>query len=302
MRLDSEFNVTWYKENFSGVKNIRQISSGCFLIIGSNYVSKIDGNANELWRVQCEIGSGELVTAFENRSGQIMTVGNSWSLVAPTVKYYMAQISGSGTLMWQKSGSPTRSNFFNDIIQKPDGGYIVLGTHAVTINNSGWIKSQWLIETDEQGNIIKETDYISSFRSDDVPLRIIKWSGGNYLLAGSTTGCLPPYYLVNMIPRFILVNSDGSVIWDKTVSIAFGTNEYFRSYTEEEDNSILFLSSTYERSALACLDQNGNVSNRIELNDLPVCIFLKKDGFGNYVLALTDGYVVVINKDGYRAP
>jgi hypothetical protein len=295
MRLDTEYNVLWYNEYNSGLKDLRQISSGCFLITGSNYVSKIDGNGGELWKCQIELGSGELTTAIENSSGQVLIVGDMWSIPLIRTNYYIAEVSGSGTLIWQKSGSPTRINLFTDIIQKPDGRYLVLGIHEVK-----GIRSEWLVETDDQGNITWESDYLSSFHDDDQPSRIISWIDGNYLLAGSTTGCLPPFYWVNIIPRFINVSPAGNVIWDKTQSIAFGTSEYFRSYTTEGKYSILFLSSTYEHSAFAWLDQNGNVSNKIILNELPECIFLKKDVASNYVLALADGYVVVINKDGYR--
>ena len=295
MRLDPDFNIVWNKENISEVSDIKLISSGCFLITGSNYVAKIDGQGNELWKCPVELESGKLATAIENSSGQVMIIGNWWSTAAVTIEYYIAQVSETGTLMWQKRGAPTKSNFFNDIIQKPDGGYLVVGTHDA-------IRSEWLVETDEQGNITRESDYISSFRDRDLPSRIIRWIGGNYLLAGSTFGCLPPYYFVNIIPRFILVSPEGSIIWDKTLSIASGTDEYFRNYAIEEDNSILFLSSTYEQSAFAQLDQNGNVLNKIVLSDLPGCIFLKKDGLGNYVLTLSGGYIVLINKDGYMGP
>lgn len=302
LRLDREFNIVWHNENFSGIKDIKQISSGCFLITGSDYVSKIDGNGNELWRCPVKLGMGELASAIENNSGQIITVGSYWTLPGVTVKYYIAQVSGTGVLMWQKSAAPARSNFFTDIIQKQDGRYLVLGIHEANYLNGEWIRSEWLVETDEQGNITRENDYMSSFHDDDMPSGIIRWSGGNYLLAGSTVGCLPPYYHVNVIPRFILVSPGGSVIWDKTHTIAAGTNEYFRSYVMEEDNSILFLSSTYEESAYAWLDLNGAVSNKTVLSDLPESIFLKKDGFNKYVLAHPEGFIIVINKDGYRQP
>jgi len=301
-RLDREFNVVWHSEKFSGIKDIKQISSGCFLITGSNYVSKIDGNGNELWRCPVELGLGELESAIENNTGQIIVVGSLWTLPGVTIKYYIAQVSETGVLMWRKYGAPARSNFFTDIIQKEDGRYLILGTHEANNLKGEWIRSEWLVETDEQGNITWEHDYMSSFRADDMPSMIIRWSGGNYLLSGSTVGCLPPFYYVNVIPRFILVSAGGIVIWDITQSIAAGTNEYFRSYAMEEDNSILFLSSTYEQSAYAMLDLNGSVSNKTVLSDLPESIFLKKDGSSKYVLAHPEGFIIVINKDGYRQP
>ncbi len=302
VRLDEEYNVIWYKENNFEIVDIRKITSDCFLITGSEFVSKIDGNGNEIWKCQVELVAGELATALENNSGEVIIIGTWWSIPEVTVKYYIGKISETGTLLWQKNGGSTRSNFFTDIVQKADGGYLVLGTHQATYDFGGWIRSAWLVETDEEGNITRETDYLSEFKDDDQPSCIIKWIGGNYLLAGSTAGCLPPYYHVNIIPRFILVSPEGNIIWDKTHSIVFGTDEYFRSYAVEEDNSILFLSSTYEHSAFAWFGQNGDISNKLVLNDLPQSIFLKKNSFGNYVLALSDGFIIVINKDGYREP
>lgn len=294
MRLDLNFNIIWQKDYNSGIKDLRQISSGCFLITGSNSVFKIDSNGNELWRCPVRLESGELATAIENNSGQIMVVGYWWSIPAVNTEYYIAKVSATGTLMWEKHSAPTKHNHFLDIIQKQDGNYLVLGTHAINYLNNDWISSECLVETDDQGNITKEFDYYSNSQFNDQPTRIIRW-GGNYLLTGSIIGCYPPFYTTKIVPRFILINPEGSIVWDKTAD-AIEANEYFSNYTVEEDNSILFL----YLNGITWLNQNGEIMNKIALNELFQCMFVNKTSNGNFVLALPDGYVVEINKDGYR--
>lgn len=100
--------------------------------------------------------------------------------------YWAVKISGTGTLQWQKTFGGTNSDRGQDIVQTPDGGYIMAGH---TLSNDGDVTGNhgendiWIVKMDANGNLQWQKCFGGS--QSESAYSIISTTNG-YVVAGNT--------------------------------------------------------------------------------------------------------------------
>ena len=137
---------------------------------------------------------------------------------------------------WAKTYGSDLRDAFNDLVQTPDGGYIVVG--KVGKNNfdapgvyNGGESDAWIVKLDSKGQIVWQKIYGSSL--DDDLFEIISTSDGGYVAGGNQV----PFNPTNADIWLLKFDGSGNKIWEKF----FGAqqNEFLNSLKQSSDNGIL---------------------------------------------------------------
>lgn len=98
----------------------------------------------------------------------------------------------------------------NSMIVLSDGGFAILGSTTVQVNDNSFITDMYLIRTDSQGNEIWAKNY--GAMSNEIGYGLSETSDGGFILIGSTeelqTGSVNIY--------MVKTNSEGDLMWERT--------------------------------------------------------------------------------------
>ena len=136
--------------------------------------------------------------------------------------YWILRTDSFGNKLWDRTFGTEQPDEFKDIIELPDGGFLLGGnTHAgisgVKTEPGRGIKDQWLIRTDFNGNLLWDKT-IGGNKNDGVE-KILLLEDGNYLIAGESDSNISgeksqgnrgriDYWLVK-------INPQAKILWDK---------------------------------------------------------------------------------------
>jgi hypothetical protein len=205
LKTDSLGNVIWTK-TFTFPRTdigylIKTISDG-YLILGANYMIKIDFEGNMIWNNIFDVTGFMRINSFvvtQDKNIIIAGVENSNPLSLLIIK-----LSSNGTFNWQKTYNTNQHTLdITDLTEIPDDNtLIVLGDYG---NKFG------LWKIDMSGNLIWQKSFGDTLTSS-VPSHII-YSGNQLLVSGSSVG---DYYLFQM--KMYRLDLNGNVLKEILVS------------------------------------------------------------------------------------
>jgi hypothetical protein len=203
------------------------------------WVVKVDSLGNKQWDKRFGGSNNDILDKIiQTRDGGYILAGFSesgisgdktqpdWDISEVTSDYWVVKIDSVGNKQWDKRFGGTSNEEDRDIIQTPDGGYLIGGT---SVSDTGGDKTQpnfanltdnfWVIKIDSLGN--KQWDKVYGGTSGEEFGNSINIPKGGYMLGGSSydgisgdkTSDLAGYWLVQ-------IDSSG----DKLGDWAFGTN------------------------------------------------------------------------------
>jgi len=102
--------------------------------------------------------------------------------------YWIVKLDAARNILWQKTFGGSMIDYFEDIEQTADGGYIIAGISQSGISgdktspsfDGGAFADVWIIKTDASGNIAWQKTYGGSM--SDVPKNIKQTSDGGYIM------------------------------------------------------------------------------------------------------------------------
>jgi gliding motility-associated-like protein len=101
---------------------------------------------------------------------------------------WVVKLDKCGNLLWEKSFGGTGYESARDMLQTPDGGYLVLGetnsTDGGVVSGYGGTKDIWLLKLSSTGNLEWQKRYGGT--GLDIGNRIKMMPDGNYLIAATT--------------------------------------------------------------------------------------------------------------------
>lgn len=123
---------------------------------GAGLVMRLDPAGKRRWALPlpCPKG-GSLVRVQEDAEGNIIVAGHQQDSEAG-VQWWIAQVSASGLLKWEKSFGGDGDDYLTDIAVARDGGYL-LGGYSSHASLSGYAKGGddfWLIRINAQGSVV----------------------------------------------------------------------------------------------------------------------------------------------------
>ncbi len=212
-----------------------------------------------------------------------ITINDSWN-----DQVYLVKTDAKGSRIWEKDFGGRDSEQGNSVQETSDGGYIVAGITAITINNS-WNPQVYLVKTDAKGNKIWEKDFGGA--GSEYGNSVQETSDGGYIVAGGR------YITINdsWNPQVYLVKTDakGNKIWEKDFGEA--DYEFGNSVQETSDGGYIVAGYTYSYGNLSQIylvktDADGN---KIWEKDIGGADY----EFGNSVQETPDGgYIVAGSK------
>uniref|UniRef100_A0A7C4TDL4 Bulb-type lectin domain-containing protein n=1 Tax=candidate division WOR-3 bacterium TaxID=2052148 RepID=A0A7C4TDL4_UNCW3 len=183
----------------------------------NGYFIKINTFGDTIWtRVIGSMGLGAgpdyILDVLINNNNELVFTGFKYKNPSRDV-WFIKYSLGGDSLIDKTIGGPLEDNG-NEIIQNPDGTYMIIGdTKSFGTQNGG--KDVWLLKVNQNGDTLWTRTY--DFGYTDIGTGIIPFPGGNYLVtAFSITGhwLIPPEYMG--FASYFVINSLGNVL--KTIS------------------------------------------------------------------------------------
>ena len=189
---------------------------------------------------------------FDNYGRTISTTVNGGYLIAgdiykenDTVDYFVAKVSASNVLLWQKTYGGSGHETPNKILNTSDGGFLLLGysnsSDGDVSGNKGW-DDCWLLKLDENGNILWDRNFGGTSR--DLGNNILPTKDGGFLIAAtskSTDGDVSGNHGGNDF-WLLKINAEGSIEWENTYGGS--EDETFSDIKQLNDTSFLLLGSS----------------------------------------------------------
>ena len=168
------------------------------------WVIKLDSLGNKQW--DRRFGGSDydaLYSVKQTKDGGYILAGNSSSPISgdkteadrdstfPTDDYWIVKIDSAGNKQWDKRYGSSEEEGCSDVIQTPDGGYLIGGSSSALhisgdktqLNFAG--QNFWVVKVDSIGT--KQWDRVFGGTSGETYSNALNTPDGNYLLAGSSS-------------------------------------------------------------------------------------------------------------------
>ncbi|MBL7735439.1 MAG: hypothetical protein JNL51_08270, partial [Chitinophagaceae bacterium] len=231
------------------------------------------GSETEIpYRIIPTADGGSLVGGFTQSKDQDVQPHSNrdyWDL-------WLAKLDACGNLQWERSYGGSEYETARDMVQTPDGGYLVLGetnsSDGGVIQGYANTRDIWLLKLDAQGNLVWQKRYGGA--GLDIGNRIIALDDGNYLIAGSTSsqdGDIQNNhgsggYTDGLLLR---INPQGNVLWSRCYGGSkneelfdlqvINNRIYAAGYANSTDGDIPANQRNYD-VWLLCIELNGNIA------------------------------------------
>jgi hypothetical protein len=219
-KLNNEGGIVWKKcLGGYGVDNAREIkptADGGFIVAGTTtgsggdvtgshggveiWIVKLDGNGNLQWQ-KCLGGSsnedihdiellpdgGYIITGQTISSDGDVTGYHVTDTTLITTDAWVARLSPTGDLLWQKCFGGSRDDVFYDIQLLPDNNFAAVGTTTSTngdVSHNNGKKDCWLVKFDPTGNIIWEKTFGTA--NNETGNTVTALPSGNLLITANT--------------------------------------------------------------------------------------------------------------------
>ena len=192
-------NEIWSKV-YAGIDktafSVQQTADGGYIVVGDTiryapvdedfYLFKTDAAGNVLWEKTyatagisiSDIGN----SAVQTSDGGYVFLGTSRSFIgSPFPNMTLVKTDNAGNELWKKSFGGVMNDYGIEVLQTPDGGYLLLGT---TNGEGAGNYDVILIKTDNAGNQVWKKTFGGP--QSDSCMRIRPTSDGGYILLGST--------------------------------------------------------------------------------------------------------------------
>jgi len=230
---------------------IKQTKDGGYIIAGSTYsndgdvtgfkgyvdfwVVKINSTGDKEWTKCLGNSCGQEAKSIEQTlDGGYIVAGYTFSCNEGQVTgthggndYWIAKLSNTGDLQWQKSLGGSSGDKANSVKQTSDGGYIVVGTSSSNngdvSNNHGFPggaffnTDAWIVKLNSSGSITWQKCLGGNLA--EAGNAVIQTADGGYIVAGSATSADGDVSVNNGSEDFWIVKlgSLGTVQWEKAL-------------------------------------------------------------------------------------
>jgi hypothetical protein len=202
LKIDSGFNIIW--DYSIGGNRWENHPSPMVVLQNGSFVTVMESTSN----ISCE--------KSENNRG----------FQAPTgllEDYWICFFDSSGSLLWDKTYGGTKQDLLPQIIQLPNGNFIVCGssesdsTADKTCNSLGDY-DYWVLKLDQNGNKLWDLPFGGNDQ-DNLAFSLINDDNNNFILAGSTISDVSSTISDSCKGNFDFwlakINENGVVVFDK---------------------------------------------------------------------------------------
>lgn len=186
---DSLWFKTYGTTGNDGGHGISPVSTGGYIIAGiynwaTLWLLRIDEHGDTLWTKQFggnDYDEGNSVV--ETNDGGFIICGSTASEGAGALDAYVIKTDSLGNVQWKKTYGGFSYDEGRKILQKQNGGYLILANTDEGINGEF---SYYIINTNETGDTIWTRKYGSVGGTTDRAFGLIDLGNGNFAIAGTT--------------------------------------------------------------------------------------------------------------------
>ena len=256
VKLDLDGNILW-ENTIGGTKSdelydIEETASGTYILGGTSYspadfdktipstnhdiwLVEIDNLGTVIWQkviggsstdrfVEMEITSdGGLLIGASSLSG---ISGDKTEINHGGNDLWVIKLDAARNIQWENSFGGTISDYMRDVIELPEGGYMILGASQSNMSadksdNAFGVMNYndfWLIKLDEDGNALWDTIYGGD--GEDYPASVMLSTDGNILLLGNSNSQISGNKTTNTYAStydiwVIKITTTGVKLWEK---------------------------------------------------------------------------------------
>lgn len=268
-KFNADGNAEWVK-NIEGLngQSIIQTSDGGYLLGGERYspgvnvsydalIVKMDSYGNSTW----ENTYGDIGTTMGDIAWRVKEASDGNYIFGGTTNadVWIAKLDTSGNSIWQKLYGSSGYDDFNDILELPDGSFMVAcsspGADGNKTQSFGGYDA-WMLKLDSQGNIIWEKSYGGAWL--DRTNAVYPTQQGTFIVGGISNSHNEgdiigfaggeDYWVIE-------INGDGDLLNEHTYG---GTkNEYLFSFLKTSTDEYIMAGNAYSNDG----DVSGNHSD-----------------------------------------
>lgn len=198
------------------------------------------GNVDIPFSIKFTSDSGTIVAGYtDSKNGDVSPQPNRdyWDL-------WVVKLNKCGVIQWERSLGGTGYETARDVVQTPDGGYLVLGetnsTDGGVVSGYGGTKDIWLLKLTATGTLFWQKRYGGS--GLDIGNHLEPLKDGSYLIVGSSTsndGDIKGNHSTGTYTDGVLLKVDGAgnLLWSK----CYGGSKNEELFDMEVINGITYL-------------------------------------------------------------
>jgi hypothetical protein len=177
---------------------------------------------------------------IETTDGGYLVVGEAFSVNGDVTNsrgngdYWVIKLSSNGDLIWEKALGGSYLDRANDVVETPDGGYMIAGSVSSVdgdITNAPGGYDIWLVKLDPSGLLEWEKPYGGT--NDDRCNSIRPTASGGYVLGGFTSSNDGDVQSNDGIQELWVLEIDdqGHILWEITAGGSLGERAFFATQT-----------------------------------------------------------------------
>lgn len=213
---DQQYNNAIYQLSDSGFVSVggRGGIVGCANIIYGGDVVRLDKNGNPLWAKTTTTGA-DPYAVIQSNDGNIVVAGYETGIGAGNEDGFIMKLDLNGDTLWSKNYGGTGNEWFYQIVQSNDGGYLAAGYTdscagcAVTFGQGG--EDIYLVKTDASGNLKWSYTYGTAQSEYAFGHCLAKTMDGGYIVTGQGGNGSQSANGIFLLK----IDSMGSISWSK---------------------------------------------------------------------------------------
>ena len=335
LKFDTTNQLQWQK-TYGGSDDDRgtdiiQTSDGGYAVIGKSksddldvsenagyddfWMIKLDGNGSILWEYSFGYAGSDVPYSVIQTNDNGYLVSGVLDVTASNGQgdrvsssqrrhaggdYWVIKLNANGIKEWSNYYGGSFTDTAYDAIQTEDNGYIIVGSsdsNDVDVANNKGSYDFWVIKISNTGDLVWEKSFGGS--EIDEARAISNTTDGNYLVVGDTRSANIDVSQNRGAADLwmIKINSEGSLIWEKTLG---GTNfDVGRSVSKTQDNGFLIAGSSRSSDGDLSSNKGQNDALILKINSSGDLEWQKTIGgsevdFFYGAAELTDGSVVAV--------
>ena len=335
LKFDTTNQLQWQK-TYGGSDDDRgtdiiQTSEGGYAVIGKSksddldvsenagyddfWMIKLDGNGSILWEYSFGYAGSDVPYSVIQTNDNGYLVSGVLDVTASNGQgdrvsssqrrhaggdYWVIKLNANGIKEWSNYYGGSFTDTAYDAIQTEDNGYIIVGSsdsNDVDVANNKGSYDFWVIKISNTGDLVWEKSFGGS--EIDEARAISNTADGNYLVVGDTRSANIDVSQNRGAADLwmIKINSEGSLIWEKTLG---GTNfDVGRSVSKTQDNGFLIAGSSRSSDGDLSSNKGQNDALILKINSSGDLEWQKTIGgsevdFFYGAAELTDGSVVAV--------